>query len=225
MDRLENFDDYGWETATDYLARFVELEPKKLRELQGFVKNQAEKVKCRNLVLKLYALKGWNSFAQGLILEMANPTDQPFVRLMLTLAKERFNYNPMQMHLWWRRVKALDQHNIITYFNLAKFCKDNPDKDSFISWTHVVENCSVTQEILTKILEGIRSNKDVEMNLRSRLGISMSADIDEAWKKWAKANHPDKGGDLNNFVITKACYEEWRAITTKEVQVAQQENH
>lgn len=212
----EFFDEVGWDNATDYISRFIELEPKRLKALQSFVKNQSEKMRCRSQVLSLYSKVGWNKFAQGVILELSNPVDQPFVRLMLSLTREKFNYNPMQMHLWWRRLKATDQRHIITYFNLTKFCNDFPDRNTFITWVNIVDNCSITQDILNKVMEGMKSNRDVELNLRSRLGVSMTADLREAWKKWAKNNHPDKGGDLETFVITKACYEEWDAINSKQ---------
>jgi DnaJ-class molecular chaperone len=57
--------------------------------------------------------------------------------------------------------------------------------------------------------EVFRDDRQVEMYLRSLLGISQQRDIKEAWIEWAKRNHPDKGGSVDKFIITKSAYEEW----------------
>ena len=52
-------------------------------------------------------------------------------------------------------------------------------------------------------------DRNVEMNLRALLGLSQQSDIKQAWLKWAKQNHPDKGGSVARFVLVKSAYEEW----------------
>lgn len=208
------FDDYGWETSLEYLSAYVDKEPKRLSTLKKFVANVSERQTLRKLVFKLYSEPGWCNFGQSVILEMANPLDAGFVRMMLALNKEHYQYNPISMHLWWRRLKAIGQPTIISYFNLTKFRLDHPDTKTVITWNDIAGNCAITSEVLNNIVEGLKSNKTVETNLRASLGISMSADIPEAYKKWVKKNHPDKGGDTLTFVLVKAAYEEWVAVTS-----------
>lgn len=162
---------------------------------------------CENLQ-RLRAFEDWSQFDWGLMCSWANKVDEPFVKLMISLARHGYHYNAISMHKWWRRLKAVNQQHLIAFFTYKDFI--SPKTKERLFWTDVYEQCCRTQDIFSQMSEIYRSDTAVEMNLRALLGCSQKADIKQAWSEWAKRNHPDKGGNVERFVLVKSAYEEWQ---------------
>lgn len=164
---------------------------------------------CENL-LRLRAYEDWGKFDWALMCSWANKIDEPFVKLMLSLSKRGYHYSAISMHRWWRRMKAVNQQHLVTYF----VYKDFPDRKvkPNLYWTDVYECCCRTAEMFNRMAEVYKSDSAVEMNLRALLGCSQKRDLKEAWVEWAKQNHPDKGGSVEKFVLVKSAYEEWSSL-------------
>lgn len=161
--------------------------------------------RCKKL-LELRKYCGWDRFEWPVLCEMLNDVDEPFVKVMVSLGKNGYKYSAVSMHKWWRRIKAVNQQHLITYFSYIGFPKPS-EKNLF--WTEVYAQCCKTSEVFERMSEVFRDDRSVEMNLRALMGISQNRDIKEAWTEWAKKNHPDKGGSVEKFVLVKAAYEEW----------------
>lgn len=159
-------------------------------------------------VMRLSKFNDWGEFSDAMLVAMANPIDSPFVKLMLSLGRKGYRLNAISFHRWWRRMKAVNQHHIITYFSYKLL--DTAKKD--IDWADVYAACFRTHETLAEYQASYGNDKSVEMNLRAMLGISQQTDIKKAWIAWAKENHPDKGGSVDRFVLVKAAYEEWSSL-------------
>lgn len=159
---------------------------------------------------QLHKVQQWANFDWRVIYEMANAVDEPFVKLMLSLDRHKYKYNAISMHAWWRRLKAVNQQHLITFFSYVNFVKPQ-----VISWEIVYSQCCKTKETLELMSEQFADDRAVEMNCRALMGCSQSTGLKIAWATWAKQNHPDKGGDPNNFVLVKAAYEEYLKCKTQ----------
>ena len=185
----------------DYVLEHPEL----LGDIKAEAKATLDLCKRCELISQLQKYSTWTKFDWALLVSLANPVDEPFVKLMISLAKHGYQYNAISFHRWWRRVKAVSQQNLLSYFSYVGFKEPGP-----ITWEHVYRQCCRTSEIFTAMGNVYADDKAVEMNLRAMLGCSQQIDIKEAWSKWAKQNHPDKGGSVEKFVLVKAAYEEWQ---------------
>lgn len=161
---------------------------------------------CKHLIT-LRKYEDWSQFEWPFMCGWANKIDDVFVKLMISLSKNHYHYNAVSMHRWWRRLKAVNQHNIVSFFTFIGF--PAPERKTKIDWTLLYQHCCKTSEIFAQMTEVYNDDKSVEMNLRALMGISQKKDIKEAWREWAKANHPDKGGSVDKFVLVKSAYEEW----------------
>lgn len=157
-------------------------------------------------VLRLRKYGDWSRFDWKVMAEMANDVDEPFVKVMTSLSRRGYEYSAVSMHKWWRRMKAVNQQNLMTFFSFVGFQEPSSKR---LFWSDVYQQCCKTSETFTRMSEVYRDDRFVEMNLRSLLGISQATDIRQAWVKWAKQNHPDRGGSVERFVLVKAAYEEW----------------
>ena len=162
---------------------------------------------CDRLI-QLRKYEDWGRFDWAFMATWANKIDEPFVKLMLSLSKHNYHYGAISMHKWWRRLKAVNQQHIITYFTYQGF--PPPERGKKLFWLELYEHCCKTQTMFQQMSEVFKDDRSVEMNLRGMLGISQRRDIKEAWVEWAKQNHPDKGGSAERFVLVKAAYEEWQ---------------
>lgn len=180
--------------------------PDKVAEIKAEAKATYELCQRCELLLKLRKYLDWDKFDWGLMCTWANPVDEHFVKLMISLAKHGYKYNVISMHRWWHRLKAVNQANVISFFTYVNFPGPS-DKDLF--WADLYCQCCRTKNMFEEMSKVYSDDHFVEMNLRGLLGCSQQADIKEAWLKWAKSNHPDKGGSVEKFVIVKAAYEEW----------------
>lgn len=166
---------------------------------------------CDNL-MRLRKYVDWERFDWSLMCTWANKVDEPFVKLMLSLANHGYKYGAISMHRWWRRLKAVNQQHLITFFTYQGF---NHDKKQLLWWETLYEHCCRSHEVFVQMASVFNDDKNVEMNLRALLGTSQNSDLKEVWTKWAKANHPDKGGSVEQFVLVKAAYEEWQNATSQ----------
>lgn len=179
------------------LIQDIRREAKATLELIGY---------CENL-MRLRKYEDWERFDWGFMCTWANKVDEPFVKLMLSLARHGYKYGAISMHKWWRRLKALNQHHIISFFTYQGF---DFDKKKTLWWDELYKHCCRSRDVFEQMSQVFTDDKNVEMNLRALLGISQVRDIKEAWHEWAKHNHPDKGGSVEKFVLVKAAYEEWQ---------------
>lgn len=180
-------------------------------ELLGDIKKEAKATldlcKRCELLVQLRKYEDWGRFDWALMCSWANPVDEPFIKLMIALAKHGYHYGAVSMHRWWRRLKAVNQANLVSFFTFKTF---PPPDGNRLWWETVYEHCCRTHEMFVKMAEVYRDDRMVEMQLRAMLGASQNADLKQAFTKWAKSNHPDKGGSVEKFVIIKAAYEEWQ---------------
>lgn len=179
--------------------------PDQIKEIAKEAKATLELCKRCELLLQLRKYQDWGRFDWALMVQWANPVDEPFIKLMLSLSKHGYKYGAISMHRWWRRLKAVNQQHLITYFSYVGF----QDNVKSLYWLDLYAQCCRTKDMFQQFSAQYNNDSAVEMNLRALLGISQKTDIKEAWTKWAKANHPDKGGSVEKFVLVKAAYEEW----------------
>ena len=188
-----------------FSRKLVFTNPEEIPAIKAEAKATLELISYCERLLQLRKYEDWSNFDWALMCSWANKVDEPFIKLMLSLSRHGYHYGAISMHRWWRRLKAVNQQNIISFFTYQNF---NPE-NKHIYWEHLYEHCCRTHDIFTQMSAVYVSDKSVEMNLRALLGISQQRDIKEAWVQWAKNNHPDKGGSVERFVLVKAAYEEW----------------
>lgn len=157
---------------------------------------------CKISELRKYL--DWSMFAPRVIATLATKLDEPFVRVMLSLARRGYRYSAISMYNLWRRLKAIGQDHIVTYFAFPGF-----GDPRFITPEDLINQCDYTHSMFGMLKDQLSDDRLVEMSLRSLLGISQAADIKAAFREWAKANHPDKGGDTDKFARAMAAYDEW----------------
>lgn len=156
---------------------------------------------------RLFSLKKipeWEQFNWSVMIRWANAVDEPFVKLMQSLSKHHYHYNAISMHRWWERLKACNQHHVISYFTYVNFVEPG-----VIGWEQVYSQSCRTRGIFEQMLAVYNDDRAIEMNVRALIGCSQEADLHSAWVKWAKNNHPDKGGSVEQFILVKSAYEEY----------------
>lgn len=174
-------------------------------------------VKCYTACLKLNEY--WRLPYPRLI-RFANGVDLPFVKLCAYLSAAGINYDMEYFIAEWRKLKAINQHHIISYIRLHTIqnkvlhhASDHIIYDT-ITWHEVLCHSELGKEFINQLEQTINDDRALEFRLREILGCSMQADIKEAWHRWIKTNHPDKGGDHNKFILASASYEEWQRRST-----------
>lgn len=185
----------------------VITQPDAIADIKAEAKKTLELIVHCERLQQLRKYNDWGRFEWSYMCTWANPVDEPFIKLMLSLSKHKYDYGAISMHRWWRRLKAVNQQNVITFFTYVNFKKQPGDGQLY--WYDVYQQCCKTAETFAKMDAVYRDDTFVEMNLRALLGISQQRDIKDAWKEFAKTNHPDKGGSVEKFVLVKAAYEEW----------------
>lgn len=109
---------------------------------------------------------------------------------------------------------ATGQENVITYFSWERF--EATFTGDVVHATDIMRVCVDNEHLLNNITTALADDKCVDFKIRELLGgISMQSDVRQAWKKWAMANHPDKGGDPELFLNVKLVYDEWCEIQSK----------
>lgn len=191
-----------------FSKQMVITNPEMIPEIRREAKATLELISFCDNLCKLRKYLDWSSFDWSFMATWANKIDEPFVKLMLSLAKNKYKYSAVSMHKWWRRLKAVNQHHIVGYFSYQGFPKP-AEIPTLVWWDLVYAQCCKTKGVFEEFNKVYSDDHFVEMNLRALLGISTTKDIKEAWHKWAMTNHPDKGGSVEKFVLVKAAYEEY----------------
>lgn len=186
----------------DYIDRPVET-----KALAKQLRDELARLDMINKISELRKYLDWPKFNKEVIVQLATKLDAPFVKLMISLAKHGYRYSAISMMNLWRRLKTIGQDHIITYFAYPGF-----GDPRFITPDDLIHQCDYTHSVFGSLKEQLADNNLVEMSLRALLGISQVVDIKTAFRDWAKANHPDKGGDTDSFVRVKSAYEEWASL-------------
>lgn len=195
-----------------FSRQLIITNPERIDEIKAEAKATLEMCRHCEQLMRLRKFGDWERFDWAYMCTWANSIDEPFVKLMLSLSRNGYTYGAISMHRWWRRLKAVNQQNLISFFTYKDF---NHDKRVPLYWEELYQKCCRTQDMFSKMSNIYISDTSVEMNLRALLGISQNRDIKEAWTQWAKTNHPDKGGSVEKFVLVKAAYEEWQNATSQ----------
>lgn len=176
-------------------------------EAKTVAKGLREDLARLDAIVKISQLRkhlDWDKFAPEVLAPLATKLDAPFIRLMTSLAQRGYRYSAISMFNMWRRLKAIGQDHIITYFAYPGF-----GDPRFITPADLINQCDYTHSMFGTLKEQLTDNKLVEYSLRALLGISQATDIKMAFREWAKTNHPDKGGDTDKFARAMAAYDEW----------------
>lgn len=176
-------------------------------EAKTVAKGLREELARLDAIIKISQLRkylDWSSYEPNVIATLATKLDAPFIKLMTSLAQRGYRYSAISMFNMWRRLKAIGQDHIITYFAYPGF-----GDPRFITPDDVIRQCDYTHSMFGSLKEQLADNRLVELSLRALLGISRVTDIKSAFREWAKANHPDKGGDTDKFARVMAAYDEW----------------
>ena len=195
-----------------FSKEMVITHPECIPEIKKEAKATLELIGYCETLCRLRKYLDWDKFDWSVMSTWANKVDEPFVKLMISLAKNGYQYNVISMHKWWRRLKAVNQQHIIGYFSYQGFPKPKEITQT-IWWDLLYAQCCKTKSVFEEFNKVYQDDTFVEMNLRALLGISTKSDIKEAWHKWTMTNHPDKGGSVEKFVLVKAAYEEYLLST------------
>lgn len=201
-------DEYELQQRLKAIEFELQVNPSRMRAVKQWYRTVVRAHDNNVLVERLFKCDGWDKFAWSIRSEMANDVDAIFIRLMLRLYKDRIGVNPISMHMWWRRMKAMHQFQLLTYLDYTGLVKSLVER--YVDHTMILPYCISSRDTLAQLTELLSSNDQLDLTMRAHLGASMATDIPLAWVEWAKDNHPDKGGDSDKFVIVKACYEEWQ---------------
>lgn len=159
----------------------------------------------------------WPDVPSQAFLDLDSNQSVPFVTMMIGLAKRHYRVQPLSMFLFWRRMCATGQDNILTYFSWGRFEATFTDKTETVLAKDLLRVCSDNQSFLDNIGKCLADNQSVDYKIRELLGgLSMQSDVRAAWKKWVMANHPDKGGDPEHFLKVKLVYDEWCKINSQQ---------
>lgn len=193
-------DDIFWRLDT-----IIRLHPEWLKKVSPKWKKLEATAKRVLRVQKLQATKDWCNCPQSVLLELTTEESEPFVQVALGLATRKFHVNQVSLVLWWRRMVATGNASILTYFGWNNFTAGD-----VVTGQDLLRQCVQNEDILKNITEAFKSDVSVDFRIRELLGgLSKQSDVKTAWKRWCMTNHPDKGGDAENFLRVKLVYEEW----------------
>lgn len=149
----------------------------------------------------------WPEVPQSLLLEFNTEESAPFIKVCIGLGKYKYKVSRTSLMLWWRRMVATGQQHMLTYFSWPALER----LDTFtVTGSDLLRACTDNIALLEQVNNILTDGKSVDFRIRELLGgLSAKADVKEAWKKWAMANHPDKGGDTEKFLQVKVVYDEW----------------
>lgn len=197
---LLELDDIFWK-----LDSIIRLNPELLKKVSPKWKKLEATARRVLRVHKLQGMPDWASCPQAVLLELTTEESEPFVQVALGLATRKFRVNQVSLVLWWRRLVATGNAAILTYFGWDHF-----EVEGIVTGQDLLRQCTKNEDILKNITEALKSDTTVDYRIRELLGgLSKQSDVKAAWKKWCMTNHPDKGGDAENFLRVKLVYEEW----------------
>ena len=207
---MNDEDSFQFATATEIVERLLRTSPEYFKlYVAPWVKRLDRECRLRSKIFKLMEMGNWCTFNQSILMELATEQSEPFIDLCTQLCKRGFTHSPVSLVRWWKRMIGAGQTNVLTYFTWLTF---NPGK-AVVTGSDILYNCTRSQQMFDAVLVTLESDDVLDHHLRELLGgLGSKSDIHEAWKKFAKANHPDKGGDPERFLEVKVCYDEWCAI-------------
>lgn len=133
---------------------------------------------------------------------------EPFVRLMIGLSKHRHKVSEPSLVRWWIRMVATGQEHLIAYFSWKRL--DEVFRGQTITGSDILRVCTDNEALFANYSSALLNDRNVDFKIRELLGgLSMASDVKKAWREWALANHPDKGGDPEQFLTVKLVYDEW----------------
>lgn len=206
MTEINEIDDIVWR-----LESILRENPSVIKTLKPKMKKLSNVATNTARIHKLCSL--WHHVPQSMLNEFNTDESSPFIKLCVRLAEERVNCSEISLCLWWRRMLATGQQNIITYFSWSALSRLEVD---LVTGSDVLRACTDNVSILENTRMALGDDASVDFRIREMLGgISMNADVTEAWKKWALRHHPDKGGDPERFLRVKVVYDEWMTLNGK----------
>lgn len=201
------------EAIVTELDRIARSDPHDLLAMRKAFRQAEETAKLVLLTVKLRAL--YPAMPRSTYEALATKTSEPFVRLMIGLADRGYKVFEPSLVGWWRRMVATGQQHLITYFSWTTFIRECVDR--IITGSDILWVCSENADMFDNFCRTLTDDKAVDFKIRELLGgLSQASDVTKAWKEWAKANHPDKGGDAETFLNTKLVYEEWLTFQPKQ---------
>lgn len=199
-------DDIFWR-----LESLVRSDSKVIRKLKPKFKRLCEQATDFDRVEKLSRFPQWQQIGQSNLLSLTTHESAPFVKVALGLAQRRIPHSPVSLMLWWRRMVAVGQTSILTYFSWAG--AEGLARFNCITGSDIARICIGNEQMFTNFRNTFDDDKSVDLRIREALGgLSMKSDVKQAWKEWALKNHPDKGGDPEKFLTVKLIYEEWESL-------------
>lgn len=199
-------DDIFWK-----LEELVRTDSKVIRKLKPRFKKLCEQATDFDRVEKLSRFPAWQQVGQSNLLSLTTRTSAPFVKVALGLAQRRLPHSPISLMLWWRRMVAVGQTALLTYFSWT--AAEEFAKYSVITGSDLARICIGNEQIFRDFQATFQDDRSVELTIREALGgLSMQSDVRKAWKEWALRNHPDKGGDAEEFLRVKLIYDEWVSL-------------
>ena len=200
---INEVDDLFWRLDT-----IVRRNPSIVRKLSPKWKALEATAKRISRVEKLQRTADWATCPQSVLLELTTAESEPFVQVALGLATRHFRVNQVSLVLWWRRMVSTGNAAILTYFGWEGFTCDG-----VVTGQDLLRKCISNETLLKNVTESLKSDVSVDFRIRELLGgLSKQSDVTAAWKKWCMTNHPDKGGDPEQFLRVKLVYDEWVAI-------------
>jgi hypothetical protein len=199
-------DDIFWK-----LEELVRTDSKVIRKLKPRFKKLCEQATDFDRVEKLSHFPAWQQVGQSNLLSLTTRTSAPFVKVALGLAQRRLPHSPVSLMLWWRRMVAVGQTSVLTYFSWT--AAEEFAKYSVITGSDLARIRIGNEQMFRDFQATFQDDRSVELTIREALGgLSMQSDVRKAWKEWALRNHPDKGGDAEEFLRVKLIYDEWVSL-------------
>lgn len=198
---------FQFDTATEIIESMLRKSPSYMKlYVAPWIKRVELECRLRENVFTLAGMGNWSTFNQSILLELATEQSEPFVKLCIQLCKRGIVHSPASLVMWWRRMIATGQTNIITYFTWLTFKWNG----GVVTGQDILYNCTRSKQMFDAVLTTVESDDVVDFHLRELLGgLGSKSDIHAAWRKFCMTNHPDKGGDPQKFLEVKVCYDEW----------------
>ena len=197
---INELDDIGWR-----LENIFRADPTLMRKWKPKAKHLETVATNTARVRQLCEM--WTNVPQSLLLDFATEESKPFVVVAVGLAKHKYTCVPLSLCMWWRRMLATGQQNVLTYFSwdaLDRLCLAS------VTGSDLLRACTDNISLLENIKSALVDDQSIDFRVRDLLGgLSKQSDVKAAWKKWAMTHHPDKGGDPEEFLKVKVVYEEW----------------
>lgn len=202
---IDELEDITWR-----LENIFRTDPTLMRKWKPKVKRLEETATNTARILQL--AERWPDVPQSLLLEFNTSESAPFIKVCIGLGKWKYNVSHTSLLLWWRRMLATGQQHLLTYFSWPALER----LETFtVTGSDLLRACTDNIALLINVRNILADDQSVDFRIRELLGgLSKTADVKAAWKKWVMTNHPDKGGDPEKFLQVKVVYDEWITLNT-----------